>query len=432
MRDILLAAIVFGSIPFIFYRPHIGVLVWAWISYMTPHRFTWGFAYDFRFAMVIAAVTIAAWALSREPKRVPWNLALVFLVAFWVWTALTTTLALFPNSAEDVWQDVTKKILMNAVVTAALIGSRKRIDALIWVIVISIGFFGVKGGLFTLATGGAYRISGAPDSYIGENNFLAAALIVTIPLMRYLQLNTQQRFVRWGITGAMTLCVISALGSYSRGAFLGLIALSVFMLLRSRKKLLISVGLVSVLFTGFAFMPQHWHARMATIVTYEEDNSAQSRLGAWRYALQVIDEHPLTGLGFEAFRGNERASGQGYTSAHSIYFQILGEHGVIGVILYFLAGICTFLRGNWVIRKAQGHEDLRWAQDLARMIQVSLAVFACVGAFLNVTYFELFFQLVGIMAVTDHLVRRRVANDFVPLGKTLEEWEGQRSNKSKI
>ena len=69
MRDILLAAIVFGSIPFIFYRPHVGILMWAWLSYMTPYRFTWTFAYDFRFALMIAAVTSPTMNAAYTPTR---------------------------------------------------------------------------------------------------------------------------------------------------------------------------------------------------------------------------------------------------------------------------------------------------------------------------------------------------------------------------
>ena len=71
MRSLLVALLIFGSLPLIVVKPHVGVLVWSWIGYMNPHRLTWGFAYDFPFAMVVALVTIAAWLFSREPKTVP-------------------------------------------------------------------------------------------------------------------------------------------------------------------------------------------------------------------------------------------------------------------------------------------------------------------------------------------------------------------------
>ena len=213
MRDLVLAAIVFGSIPFIFYRPYVGVLVWAWLSYMSPHRFTWTFAYDFRFALVIAAVTLVAWILSREPKRIPWSLPVVAMVAFWAWTSLTTMFALHPGYAQSAWQEVTKGILMNGVLVLALFSNRFRLNALIWVTVVSIGFFGVKGGIFTLNTGGIYHVYGAPQSFFGSNNYLAVALLMIIPLLRYLQLNADRWAIRWGLLAAMMACVVL----YGRG-----------------------------------------------------------------------------------------------------------------------------------------------------------------------------------------------------------------------
>ena len=65
MRDIILFGIIFGLLPFCFLRPWIGVLVFAWLSYMNPHRFTWGAAYDFPFAKIIAVATIAGVFLTR-------------------------------------------------------------------------------------------------------------------------------------------------------------------------------------------------------------------------------------------------------------------------------------------------------------------------------------------------------------------------------
>src|SRR3546814_1548829 len=69
MRDVFILLLVFSVIPLIFLRPHVGILAWCWISYMNPHRLTWGVAFDFPVGMVIALATLAAWVLSQEPKK---------------------------------------------------------------------------------------------------------------------------------------------------------------------------------------------------------------------------------------------------------------------------------------------------------------------------------------------------------------------------
>jgi hypothetical protein len=60
MRDLLVTAIVFGVLPFIFKRPWIGIMLWCWLGYMNPHRLAYGFAYNFPFVMVAFLATIGA------------------------------------------------------------------------------------------------------------------------------------------------------------------------------------------------------------------------------------------------------------------------------------------------------------------------------------------------------------------------------------
>ena len=58
MRDIVLTGLILGALPFILKRPQLGVMMYVWISVMNPHRYTWSFAYDFNFAMIVAIVTL--------------------------------------------------------------------------------------------------------------------------------------------------------------------------------------------------------------------------------------------------------------------------------------------------------------------------------------------------------------------------------------
>ena len=116
-----------------------------------------------------------------------------------------------------------------------IVRNRDDLHKLVWVLALSIGFFGIKGGIFTIATGGSYRVYG-PGGAIADNNTLALALIMAVPLFRYLQLQSTNAWVKRGCTAAMVLCVISAIGSQSRGAFLALAAMSVFLAMKSRQK----------------------------------------------------------------------------------------------------------------------------------------------------------------------------------------------------
>ena len=411
MRDILLTLTIFGSIPVILVKPHIGVLVWSWISYMNPHRFAWGFAYDFRFALLVGAVTIAAWLISREAKRLPWGGVTFLLIALAAWVSVTTLFAIYPDQAVNSWVRIAKILLFNGIVTLGLMQSRERLHALVWVIVLSIGFFGVKGGIFTLLTGGGYHVLGAADSFIADNNDLGLAMLTVIPLMRYLQMVSTSAAVRWGLTAAMFLNFIAILGTHSRGALLGTVVLVLMLFLKTRHRFVLALGVAATLALGFVFMPDSWHARMETIGAYEQDVSAQGRINAWNYAVDLALERPVFGGGFGAFPINTVAEADvvRYRVAHSIYFQVLGEHGFVGLALYLALGVATYLLGGSIARQARDRAELAWARDLARMLQASLATFAVVGALLSRDFFDLVIHLVVIMILTGAVVRKALA-----------------------
>ncbi|MCA1481874.1 O-antigen ligase family protein, partial [Bradyrhizobium sp. NBAIM08] len=130
------------------------------------------------------------------------------------------------------------------------------------------------GGLFILITGGGEKVWGPAGSYITDNNALAAATVMMIPLMRYLQLTSPHRYVRWGLTAMMVFCGISVLGSYSRGAFLAVSAMVAVLWWKGRHKLPVLFVVILVMPFAISFMPDRWHNRMDTLNTYEEDGSA--------------------------------------------------------------------------------------------------------------------------------------------------------------
>ena len=413
LRDFLVTLIIFGSLPIILAKPHVGVLVWTWLAYMNPQRFTWGFAYDFRFSLIVGVVTILAWLFSREPKRLPSTPVIVLLVLFTLWICVTSLTALVPDQAYIKWTWVMKMLLMTYI-TLFLMQDRDRLNALIWVIVVSVGFFGIKAGIFVLLTGGQWLTYGPPGTFLGSNNALALALIMVLPLMRYLQLQTERTWVRWGLAGAMFLSLFSVLASYSRGAAVALVAMLLVLWIKSRRRALVAALVVALMVVGIFFMPEKWTDRIRSIEHYEQDSSAQGRFDAWRFAFNLAKARPIVGGGFEVygddalfFRYSPGATKS--RSFHSNYFEVMGEHGFVGLALYLALGAAAFLTGTWVSRRTRNHPDLGWARDLAVMTQVSLVGYAVGGVFLNKAYFDLYYHLVTILVLTRVLVARELA-----------------------
>jgi len=414
MRDILVTLLVIGGLPAILFQPYIGVLMWSWIGYMNPHRLSWGFAVDFPFAQIIAIVTLVALLFSREPKRIPWTRETIVLSLFILWMLVTTFFAL---SSELAWLQMEKvaKIQLMTYVTMMLMYTRHRLNMLVWVIVFSLGFFGVKGGVFTILSGGGERVLGPRGTFIEGNNEIGLALIMLIPLMRYLQLQVVKRWHWWLLTVSMFLTAVAVLGTHSRGALIGLAAMSLFMLFKSRKKMLVMVVLAIMVPIGLSVMPQSWFDRMKTIQTYEEDESMQGRFDAWRFAYETALQRPAVGGGYFVFYGK--------TDAHSIYFEVLGEHGFVGLFLFLLLMLLTWRSGTWVRIKTADEPEMRWANDLTSMLQVSMIGYAVSGAGLGLAYFDFYYHLIALMVLTRVIVTRQLAEkegkspaDTVPLG----------------
>lgn len=412
MRDLYISLILGGLVPAALFRPFIGVILWTWVSLMAPHRLSWGFAYDLPFVQMIAIATLVGLFISPERKTFPVNAPTVWFVLFTIWTGVTTIFALSPELATARFIYVLK-IFALAYVALLLTNTRERVHVLVWTIVISVGFYGVKGAVFTVLSGGAHRVYGPEGSYIHDNNHMALALIMVVPLVRYLQLNSGMRLVRIGHGLAMAGLIISALGSYSRGAFLATSVTLLIMLLQTRRKVLAGVILVGAFIGGLMILPETWFARMGTIESYEEDASTQGRFEIWGLSTEIALDRPLVGGGFDVLFDLDTyarySSSIRPRSAHSIVFQVLSEHGFVGLFLFLMMGLSIWFKGWKVRRLTRERADLRWAYDLASMWQVSLAGYFAGGLFLNLAFIDLVYLFIPISAATVALAMQETA-----------------------
>jgi putative inorganic carbon (HCO3(-)) transporter len=403
MRDIAISLIIFGSLPFILLRPWIGVLMFAWLSLMTPYRFAFGFAYSFPFAAIVAAVTLLGLVVTKDEVRFEPNAVIWLLILLPAWTCVTYLFALEPAAATPRWIEVLKVFLF-VLVSAMVLRTRKHIDWMIWVIVISVGYYGAKGGAFTLLTGGGGRVYGPPgDSFLSDNNAISVALIMVIPLMYYLRGESKSTWIRHGLLAAMVLSGIAVLGTYSRGGLLAVCAMLMFLWFKSRRKVLFALLLIPLVPLAVTVMPERWFDRMDTISTYEQDASAMGRINAWKTAINIANDRPLVGGGFELYSDATFAKyapdPEDLHSAHSVYFQMLGEHGYVGLLIYLCLGFAAWRTARRTIAIARTKPEYAWAGHLARAFQVSLVGYAVGGAFVNIGYWDLIYYEIVIVVV---------------------------------
>ena len=424
-------AVILGGIPFILRHPYIGVLYWTWLSLMNPHRLAY-LAVEVPFAQLIVLTTFAGILFTKDERRWKAGPEVYVLIVLLVWMSVTTLFAFAPNDAFDLWKKVMKIQVMTFVALVVLY-SRRHIELFVWALALSVGFYGVKGGVYTIATGGSGRVWGPEGSFIEDNNALALATVMTIPLLYHLFTETKQRLIKLGLVAAMVLCAFSVLGSYSRGALLAMGAMGAFLWLHSQSKLLFGAAIAVLVPLLLAFMPESWDARMRTIVEYQGEGSAESRLVIWGMLFRIANDR-FFGAGFALYSRKlfdiYMPEWPTLHSAHSIYFQLLGEHGWIGLALFLLMWFLAWRCSRWIIKNARDRTDLKWARSLSSMIQVSLVGFFVGGAFLNLAYWDLpYYELVALVLVRD-LVRRQLAAESVGLHAEPRESPGRAATRS--
>lgn len=416
MRDIIITVMVFGLLPFILRNAWYGVLAWSWLSYMNPHRLAWGFALTMPFAQIVAIVLLVSLIFNRESKKLPFNTLIFVWAAFLLWNVFCTFFAFYPEHAAEGLEQVLK-IQLITFVTMMLMKNMERINQLVWVIVFSIGFYSVKGGVFTLMTGGAHHVYGPAGSYIMENNTLAVAVLMIVPLMIYIHKFPPHPLVKRIMPICIFFSLVSVIGSQSRGALLAIGAVGAFFWWQSKAKAFTTVIFIFLAFFGYLFMPQDWHDRMGTIAEYEEDSSAMERIRAWEYSINLANDR-ITGGGFHNWSMENYAvyapGAKKAFVAHSIYFGVLGESGWPGLALFLTVLFLVWRQLGYIIAITRDDPDRGDFHFLARMLKISMIAFLSGGAFLSLAYFDLAWHIMAITVAMTQLLRNQVERNPAP------------------
>jgi putative inorganic carbon (HCO3(-)) transporter len=404
MRDIPIVIVVIVSALLAFWNPLYGLFGWMLISFANIHRYGWGIAMIIQPGLIIAAATIAAVLIHpKRPLRIAGG-AVPFLL-FWLFSTLTTFFAMNPYYAWNAWETFSKTAIF-FFLTIYIIHTMGDLKKAIIFSVLCIGFYGAKGGIFSILTGGSYRIYGPARSFIQDNNELALALNMTLPFIYWLSQEAKTRIRSHAWTALLILCVISIIFSYSRGGQLTLVCVIFLLFLYGKRKAALALVLGGSLLIASFYIGPTWIDRMGTMTSYEAEGSAASRLMAWRVAFEFAKDHPLLGGGFKAIDASvyREYDEKSRMVSHSIYFGTMAEHGFVGLFIYLLIFIVTLLSiSRW--KKRSQNKSLC---SLLSIMRISLLAFLLGGAFYERQYFDYCFLIISYTVIGGLLVREEV------------------------
>ena len=402
MRDYVVLIFLVGCIYAALKKPWLGVLSLAIFSYLNPHAYAWGFVRSLPVYYVLFLVVAFRTFIAKDKDSIPKDWRINVFIMLWIYFAITSTQAYFPDIAWQRFWFVTK-IYLPFFFTLVLINTRFKLYCLIVTIAASIGIVAVKGGLFAILHGFSARVYGPPATQFEENNAFAVAMLICIPLLLIWQRETRNSLFKRGILLAIPIIYAASLSSWSRGALITMSVLTLMLILNSKHKFL-AIPLVLVgAFLVKDYLPQEWFGRMHTLETYQEDSSAMSRIEAWIDGWNHTLEHPFVGAGFEGWKFVTQRDW------HSSYVEMFSEHGFIAFGLWLSLIVGTLISMTTLPKKTFRVEGMEWVANYCFMLRASLICYMVGTAFLGLSYWDLLYHLIFIAVLVKKIALEELA-----------------------
>lgn len=411
MRLTIFVALIAVSILISLVNPFYGLLAFTWLAYMRPQNYVW--AGDIRFSYFVSiAILLGVLLNSKKEELRFFSREAKLMIVFFIILSISTLFSYYPSESAIKLVEV-GKILLIAVLTIGLTNTKERFHYLALVICLSFAFYSVKGAPRGLLQG--VHLHGPEGSMIADNNDFALALNMVLPFFVYLGISEKLRWRKILFFFVFILTILAIIFTYSRGGFLGLCAVLICLVLKSRRKGLNIVVLIiaTVLFLNFA--PQDYKnrfvERVQSIKEYEQDNSAMGRIYAWQAAWRMAQDRPLTGVGFRMFvpMFNYYHWFQPRV-AHNSYLQLLAENGFIALTIFLLLLILSFLKLRNIRKKIPWNQQSVWIHNYSHMLEAGFVGYIVSAMFLSRADFDLLYQFIGMTSALGILADKELEN----------------------
>lgn len=440
MRDLFFLALLPVMLYLMFQRPFIAMGMWIWTAMFFPNAWLYGFASNFRYNLIFTSVAVLGYAVMKNKPKPSFGSIGGLIILFFLWTTISTALTVgLPELSWEIWSRFAKVILL-FVFVLLVIDKKLHIDFFLACVVLSIGFYGGLEALKYVASGGGHMIAGFAGHVLGDRNELALAFVITLPICTYLisQYGKDSAIIRFGLLGLMGLLVTAIIGTQSRGGFIALLGLGAYLFIKSDRKILLTV-LALVLVAGLSTLVSgEWVSRMDTIGAAGEDASFMGRVVAWKLSFILAMQNPFFGGGFKSleyfpvwrllsldffaypffYTGDILPDAEKARAAHSVYFQVLGDHGFFGLAIYLSFVFVAFRAARRVAKEARKHLQTQWIASVAVTMQLCIFAFCLGGAGLSFAYFELLFAICAIVQVLEARILPRELKEMKAVATT--------------
>lgn len=390
--------------------PFVATLGYVWVDTFQPQAVAYLILNQLPVAMIMGVIALGGYLMLDRRSPPPLTMQTALQISMACWITLTMLWAQAPEAGWVKWDWAFKTVAFAAFIPF-VIRSRVQIEAFAQTYVFSLAANLVPFGLKVLMSGGGYGMNlglQSGNSGLAEGGLLSTNCLMIVPLAIFLashsQLIPKLKVLPLGYWAIAALSVITAIGTYERSALIGLVVLGAYMWMRTKHKF--GFGIVAVIAVCLVVYTTSsaWNDRVATIGDFQKENSAYTRVLVWKWTLGFTATHPFGG-GFMTYLVNSielppNGADPGHIefgrAFHSIYFEVLGEQGYPGLVIFLLLAGSTFLMLRRVAKNARPYPELRWVVGLADALQSGLAVFMSSGAFVGIAFQPMFWYFIAL------------------------------------
>jgi probable O-glycosylation ligase (exosortase A-associated) len=416
MRTFLLLAIIIALALVALVRPKVGVYSIVWFALMRPDVWAWSTT-TYNYASILELGTlIGSFKYLNQVGVLFRNSIFRMLFLLQIPLALSVVLALHPTLCLQPYKWYIGGVV-SAVLIALHIQTEKDFRLLLAIAGLSIGYLGAKFGLYGIIHGGV-RYGGGYGASLSDNNTLALALTMGVPLAWYGKDLIRSAPIRFSLLVSAFLTIAAVIFTFSRGAALALGAVFLVLILHSRHRLVLVGALALLTLPSLYMVKDSYFDRMGSLKTDEQtgkkESSVAERTEALKIAVRIWKDYPLIGVGFGS--DNQRMLWWNYVETtvgtgaalyvHNTYLQMLVDSGIFALLAYVALLWGTIIMLDISTRRLKRLGSPLWQCPLA--IEAALVGFAVGSTFLtrisfDFTYILLMMGAAWVTVEPEHL-----------------------------
>jgi probable O-glycosylation ligase (exosortase A-associated) len=434
-------------------RPFLWVLLYVYIDILAPQRIGYSLITQVPVSLIAFGAAFCGWLLLDRKEGARFSLRQGLMLALLLYCWWTLQGAVYVEEASTKWDWVWKAFLF-AIFLPLTVTTRARIEALALTLVLSVATIVIGTGMKTVLGGGGYenlKFFVNDNSGIYESSTLATVAIALIPVILWFTRYGTIFRPHWMVTAFACALIFASLlipvGTEARTGLLCIAALGVLALRYTQRRILFIAGAGLLGLIALPFLPQSYYDRMATIAQPGGDESASTRMQVWEWTIDYASEHPFGG-GFDSYRANSftyvmpvREEAGNTTTVeyrevtdearafHSAIFELLGEQGYPGLMIWLLLHGLGVWQMERLYRRWRGRteEGEAWIAPLAGALQIASLIYLVGACFQGIAYQPVMLMIVGLqIGLYSYVTRLESARREIEQETTLSPGEKRR------